>query len=176
EDNHEKFTKDAKYIWCDRRGIKEDEAPSEYVNEIYPSTNNPIVEKGVPCNAGRNTCCINWKGEMQSCNVMDMYKVDLTKKSVREAWEDIVKWSDEVPRIIECQNCIHRLNCRSCIAQHYGDTGEFGKPSPRICYKILHPEEAAAFEERYKIHVEKMKNDAEYQKQYLERLRKFSKR
>ena len=36
-----------------------------------------------------------------------------------------------------------------CPALHYGDMGEFGKVSPRFCFKKLYPEEAAASQARY---------------------------
>ncbi len=176
KDDHDKFAEDSKYIWCDKRGISEADIDAEPLTQIYPTTDNPVIEKGIPCNAGRNTCCITWKGDMQSCNVMDMYKVSLKNKSIADAWRELVAWADNVPRLTECQNCIHRLHCKQCIAQHYGDAGEFGKPSPRLCYKITHPKEAAEFEKQYDAHIKKMQTDPEYAKQYNERLQKMHKK
>ncbi len=175
KDDHDKFAEDSKYIWCDKRGVAETDIEAEPLTEIFPTTDNPVVERGIPCNAGRNTCCITWKGDMQTCNVMDMYKVSLKDTSVADAWRELVDWADNVPRLVECQNCIHRLHCKQCIAQHYGDAGEFGKPSPRLCYKVTHPKEAAEFEARYNEHMKRMQTDTEYAKQYIERVQKMFK-
>ncbi|MCR5637056.1 MAG: radical SAM protein [Clostridiales bacterium] len=176
KDEHDRFVEDSKYIWCDRRGISEADVKNEPLTEVFPTTDNPVVKKGITCGAGRNSCCITWKGDMQACNVMDMYKVSLKSTSVADAWRELVAWADNVPRLVECQNCIHRLHCRQCIAQHYGDTGEFGKPSPRLCYKVTHPKEAAEFEKRYDEHIKKLQTDPEYAKQYSERLQKIFKK
>jgi len=173
KDDSDKFTVDFKYIWCDKRKVNEADYSKIENYELYPSTNTPIVEKGIPCNAGRNTCCITWKGDMQICNVMDMYKVSLKNTNISNAWRELITWADNVPRLIECQNCIYRLKCKQCIAFHYGDTGEFGKPSPRLCYKVTHPKEAAEFKERYDTHMKRMQTDPEYAKKYSERLQKM---
>lgn len=149
--DHDEYLRVSKRIWCERKGIDYKDAGDVISpeNQIVPSTDNPVIEKGIPCNAGRNSCIINWKGEMQPCIMIEAHKEYPLEKGVKKSWENIVAWSDSVPQIVECQNCIHRLHCKKCIAAHYCDVGEFGKPSPRMCYKVLHPEEAAKFEAEY---------------------------
>ena len=76
----------------------------------------------------------NWRGEyggMEKC------------------WEMIVQWADNVPALAECVNCIFRYKCRRCVALHFGDMGEFGKVSPRFCFKVLYPEAAAKMQAEY---------------------------
>lgn len=118
----------------------EKEILAPLVNTISFGVPSPI---GMQCGAGRSTFTINWRGEMIPCNITDVYKVDLSSHSIREAWKKIVNYADNVPQIVECHDCIFQRRCRRCVFLHYGDTGTFGKPSPRICWKRKHPEQAA---------------------------------
>lgn len=109
-----------------------------------------IKPKGIMCNAARNSCTINWLGKMQPCVAFDAFSIDPHDVGgVKECWEQLVKWADEVPQLVECQQCIFRNRCHHCIARHYNDTHEFGKPSPRLCFKVQHPEEAAKLQAEY---------------------------
>ncbi len=115
---------------------------------IIPDDN--IHGKGITCNAGRNTCTINWEGKMKSCVTLDAFCIDPHDVGgIKECWNMLNKWTESVPMLIECQKCIFRYKCPHCIALHYNDTHEFGKVSPRLCFKIQHPEEAAKLQAEY---------------------------
>lgn len=109
----------------------------------------PVVEKGMTCAGGRCSCAITWRGAMQPCPVFGAVRVETEGKTMPDCWKELVALCDEVPRLVECTNCVHRPKCQSCMARHYNDTKQFGKPSPRLCFKCLHPEEANAIEERF---------------------------
>lgn len=104
------------------------------------NVNYPIKETGMRCGAGNNMFVINWKGEMMPCVTLDVFKVDTKTKSIAQCWKETVEWAENVPQIVECQKCKYRNQCHTCIVYHYYDTGEFGKPSPRICKKIQNSE------------------------------------
>lgn len=104
---------------------------------------------GIRCNAGRNTLVINWRGFMQPCTVLDAYQANVRGNDLRKCWTDMVKWADEQIVVPECYGCLFATKCVTCIAQHYNDTHDFSKPSPRLCWKRLHPEEAAAMEAEF---------------------------
>lgn len=104
---------------------------------------------GIRCNAGRNTLVINWRGFMQPCTVLNAYQVNVRGNDLRKCWTDMVKWADEQVVVPECYGCLFATKCVTCIAQHYNDTHDFSKPSPRLCWKRLHPKEAAAMEAEY---------------------------
>lgn len=91
---------------------------------------------GIRCNAGRNTLCITWQGEMKPCTVLDAYKVSVLNADFRQCWEDMVAWADSLCVVPECYACEYATKCVTCIAQHYNDTHDFSKPSPRLCWKI----------------------------------------
>lgn len=101
---------------------------------------------GIRCNAARNTLVINWQGNMQPCTVLDAYQANIRHAELRQCWLDMVRWADEQIVVPECYGCLFVTKCVSCIAQHYNDTHDFSKPSPRLCWKRLHPEESAAME------------------------------
>lgn len=98
---------------------------------------------GIHCNAARNTFIINWRGEMQPCTTLDAYKVSILDHDFRETWENMVKWADSLCVLPECYTCEYATKCVTCIAQHYNDTHDFSKPSPRLCWKMKHPEGAS---------------------------------
>lgn len=97
---------------------------------------------GITCNAGKNSCFIRYDGIMLPCNSFDAYTADTNEMSIRECFDVIKEWVNKLPRIKECQGCIHSVHCNSCVAAHYNDTHQLGVPSPAICFKVLEPEKA----------------------------------
>ena len=126
---------------------------------FYNSFAKPLYHKkvGLFCGAGRSGMFFNWHGFMVPCVNFDVYKVDPREIGFENAWKKIVEWADNVPLLEECEGCIFADKCRRCPAFHYGDMGEFGKVSPRFCFKELYPEEAAAAMAKY----EEMKANGE---------------
>ena len=104
---------------------------------------------GIRCNAARNTLVINWRGNMQPCTVLDAYQANIRNADLRKCWTEMVKWADEQIVVPECFGCLFITKCVTCIAQHYNDTHDFSKPSPRLCWKRLHPAEASAIEAEF---------------------------
>ncbi len=107
-------------------------------NEVVIPENIKIRQKGISCAACNSSCHINWRGEMTPCVTFDPVRFDVKNVPLKDAWERMKEWGKEIPEIIECQTCRYYLRCKHCIALHWGDTGEFGKVSPRLCYKIQH--------------------------------------
>ncbi len=144
----EKFAKVNKLILIDG-GKDEDHLNSlPSINKII-SVPRPQNQKGVLCGAAKDSCTINWRGMMQPCSCMTVYQKNPFIDGYEQTWRDMVEWTKNIPLIDECQICPHRHRCRDCVAEHYNDTGEFNKPSPRLCFRILHPEEAARIEADY---------------------------
>ncbi|MBR2732094.1 MAG: radical SAM protein, partial [Clostridia bacterium] len=124
----------------------------EFEKGYFSSFSDPIPsesKQGLSCNAGRCSFTVNWKGEMKSCANFDLFTVDPRKTGMQAAWEQLVAWADQVPILEECETCIFQQKCRRCVAIHYGDMGEFGKVSPRFCFKKLYPEQAAKMQAKY---------------------------
>lgn len=107
---------------------------------------------GITCNAGKNSCFIRYDGMMFPCNSFDAFGVDTKENSIEHCFNSVKDWANKLPRIKECQGCIHSIHCNSCVAAHYNDTKRFGVPSPNICFKILEPEKAKAEQEFFDKH------------------------
>lgn len=149
-EDEERFNQIAKKIQCRRFNITEEEFDDNRskLTEIDPS--KPILTKGIGCNAGHNSCTVNWQGKMKPCIALDAFALDPRENGgVEKCWHEITEWVSNLPRIIECQTCIFYNRCKHCTAFHYGDTHEFGKVSPRLCFKKTHPEEAARLQAEY---------------------------
>ncbi len=124
---------------------------NEFEKSYFSSFSQPVPasEPGLQCNAGRCSYTVNWMGKMKPCANFDIYQVDPRDIGFEESWNKLVEWADSIPLLNDCENCIFQTKCRRCAALHYGDMGEFGKVSPRFCFKKLYPEEAAASQARY---------------------------
>ncbi len=142
------FERISKQLYFQEHQTTEQEYLQRPVAAITP-VQQPVIEKGIPCTAGRNACYIDYRGVMTPCVIFDAISVDTAGKTIRECWQQLVAACDEVPRLVECTNCLHRTKCKTCIAAHYNDTKQFGKPSPRLCYKLKYPEKAREIEERF---------------------------
>ena len=123
---------------------------NKYMDYEFPTLPDEPKRNGMTCNSARNYCAINWQGLMKPCVSFDAFTIDpRTNGGFKESWDKLCAWGKQVPLITECQLCIFRNECRHCIAIHYNDTHEFGKVSPRLCFKIQHPEEAAKLQAEY---------------------------
>lgn len=126
-----------------RRMNKKEEANAP--KPIPPKTNI----KGIACSAGRCSAFINHQGLMHICVGFQEIGVSTFEHSLNECWREIVQAADQIPNIEECNGCIHASRCIHCFGAHYYDTGNFTTPSPKLCFKALHPDEAARLEAYY---------------------------
>lgn len=94
-----------------------------------------VIAKGFLCGGGRNSCHINWQGEMQTCPAFGVLKTYPLRDGFRSAWESLVNQVDQVEALVECQMCEYAAECCTCASMHYSDTKEFGKVSPKLCIK-----------------------------------------
>lgn len=150
----EVFTEIARQVETEDTGhtmeeIREREI-SAIAGQLEKIKNIPVQTKGFLCSAALNACNIDWEGYMVPCIGLDAYREDPRKIGFAECWQKMTAWAIDVPTIIECQKCIYKLKCSSCAAVHYSDTGELGKVSPRLCWKLQHPEEVAEINAKLK--------------------------
>lgn len=151
------FDKIAFRYFSSQMNMSFDEYEKAYLySYVEPQSSNM---PGLTCNAGRCGFDINWKGYVRPCANFDFIQFDPRKLGFRKCWKKLVEWADQVPILEECEECIFQAKCRRCAALHYGDMGEFGKVSPRFCFKVLHPIEAATAQAEYnRMHSKKQRN------------------
>ena len=135
-------------IYADKHAFDDENIAARKKEKVFFSQ-LPVVEKGIPCGAGRRSFAINYRGEMIPCVSLDFISIPTEGRDLGDCWRQLTAACDEVPRLTECVNCIFKTHCKSCIALHYNDVKRFGVPSPRLCYKKLHPERAAELEAKY---------------------------
>ncbi|MBQ8078262.1 MAG: radical SAM protein [Eubacterium sp.] len=123
----------------------------EFEKNYYSSFDKPLksTEPGLQCNAGKCSFTVDWHGMIKPCANFDDFTFDPHKIGFAECWQKLNEWADSIPLLEECETCIFQQKCRRCAALHYGDMGEFGKVSPRFCFKKLYPKEAAAAQAKY---------------------------
>ena len=122
-----------------------------YSNYLFPEIDGIVIrKKGLVCSSTKNRCSISWRGTMRPCVTFEPFNLDpRIHGGIKECWEKMIAWGDNVPLLEKCQACLFRYQCTQCVAMHYNDTHEFGKPSPRLCFKVQHPEEAAKLQAEY---------------------------
>lgn len=143
--DHDHFERIMHQISSERTGKPIEEVIIQYSDATDYCEVPQVISKhksGMPCSAGRNSCHIDWEGKMTPCVAFNAFSEDPREIGFKECWQKMVEWCDQVPVLEECVTCPFKFKCNRCIAIHYNDTGEFGKPSPRLCWKRLHPDEA----------------------------------
>ena len=135
--------------WMQKRGISPDQPLPK--RRISPLPVDPNA-KGIKCNAGKNACFIRHDGKMLGCNLLDAFAVDTHNRPLTECFQELNSWAKQLPRIKECEGCIHAFHCTTCVAAHYADTKQIGVPSPKLCFKVLHPEKAKLEQEFFDKH------------------------
>ena len=89
------------------------------------------------CQAASSSYWITWQGEMMPCVTLSMIKEYPLEIGLKEAWDRIVKRTDESIRFPdECVECVMRDVCFACPGYFYAETGDAGKLAPSICKYI----------------------------------------
>lgn len=94
-----------------------------------------VVKKGMLCGAGKNVFQIDWQGRMQLCTVCEFINLFPLRDGLKNCWNKLTQFAQNIPQIEECQTCEYRVYCKQCIGLHYADMQEFGVISPRLCWK-----------------------------------------
>ena len=135
--------------WKQQQGMTPDQPiPKRRVTPITPNPN----AQGIKCNAGKNSCFIRHDGKMLGCNLLSAFEVDTHDRPLTECFRELNSWAKQLPRIKECEGCIHAIHCSTCVAAHYADTKQIGVPSPKLCFKVLQPEKAKQEQEFFDKH------------------------
>lgn len=91
----------------------------------------------IRCRAGTSTFWITWDGYMTPCGMMPEPKVDMTKKSFAEAWEETVTVSSGLHTSTVCEKCQNQQMCHSCAAIAYAETGTTSGIPTYLC-EMMH--------------------------------------
>ncbi len=99
---------------------KKGEEFGSYLEDAYQyliQPTHPVLEGcGLTCRAGKSSCWVNWKGELKACVDLEEPSFDLTKTSVKEAWEQLKEAVTHLPLHTECKDCKLKPFCDVCYA------------------------------------------------------------
>ncbi len=121
---------------------KFDEKINSLSQRVLPNESREGLEikrKGnkLNCQAASSSYWITWKGEMLPCVSIPTIKEYPLQIGLKEAWERIVKRTDEAVRFPdECVNCSMRDVCFACPGYFLAETGDTNKLAPNICKYI----------------------------------------
>ncbi len=88
------------------------------------------------CLAGRSSYWVDWQGNLSGCGMMDIPKVSLIDKSFKDAWKEIVDWTEDFRYSPICANCVNRGLCFSCASMVHNETGNFMDRPVYLCEKV----------------------------------------
>lgn len=72
---------------------------------------------GIPCSSGRDTCHINWKGEMQPCIPFHTITRSIKEHGFEGAWNWIMNTMTSYQPPHECLECRMKEKCSACAAE-----------------------------------------------------------
>lgn len=116
--------------------------------ENLPPPGGPCKEgivHGLECGGGRSGFSINWRGEMNPCDNLDMVKVYPLRDGFENAWRAIKQAVSEWPRPMVCQDCPYASVCEQCagILLQYSPPGIC---SPALCERTKRFVQQGAFQ------------------------------
>lgn len=95
------------------------------------AASKPAREMG--CLAGRCSYWVDWQGNLSGCGMFDYPQFSLNENSLKEAWNKIVDWTNEIRYSPVCANCVNRTVCHSCAAMVHNETGDFNSRPIYLC-------------------------------------------
>jgi len=91
-----------------------------YVNDSYYYLTHPIHPElegcGLTCRAGKSSCWVNWRGQLQACVDLSEPAFNLREMTVAEAWEKLKEAVSHFPIHTECKDCKLKPFCDVCYA------------------------------------------------------------
>lgn len=100
---------------------------------LSEAASKPPREMG--CLSGRCSYWVDWQGNLSGCGMMDIPKISLKDHTLKEAWKEVVEWTEQLRYSPVCANCVNRSVCFSCAAMVYNETGSFEKRPVYLCEK-----------------------------------------
>lgn len=77
----------------------------------------------IRCRAGRASFWITWDEWLTPCGMMTEPRIELKGKNFSDAWEELVKTSEELKLSGVCTKCPNQKLCHSCAAMAEAETG-----------------------------------------------------
>lgn len=93
---------------------------------------NKVSQEGVRCGAGRSSFSVGWRGGMRPCNTFPCEPQSVIELGFAEAWKKTNETANHFKRPAECEGCVYREACKSCVAEH-ASGAPVGQANPAVC-------------------------------------------
>ena len=129
-----------------------EEAYKKYLKNVLDGYVEPLgldegcvdpVDGKVRCRAGRASFWITWDGYLTPCGMMPEPKMDLKEQGFKEAWDVLVKETEQIRTSGVCDECPNRDVCHPCMAISYAETGFTNGIPIYMCEVMKHTKEIA---------------------------------
>ena len=90
----------------------------------------------IQCRAGNASFWITWDGLVTPCGMMPKPEVDLTGRSFRQVWQELVDISQKLELSGVCKKCQNRELCHSCAAMALAETGDTAGIPKYLCEMV----------------------------------------
>lgn len=123
---------------------------------LYDECSDPAQEGSeMLCRAGKTTCWINYKGEMNACGLFSNGDCSVTELGYKACWEKIRENTAAIKTPAKCVGCRYKKLCPTCAAVCKCETGYTHKAPDYVC------ELSQATAKYLKLFGEKAKNETE---------------
>lgn len=90
----------------------------------------------IRCRAGKASFWITWDGWLTPCGMMPEPKIDLTGRAFSEAWQQLVRVSEQLTLSGVCTKCPNQQLCHSCAAMAMAETGSAAGIPRYLCEMV----------------------------------------
>lgn len=91
------------------------------------------TDGSIRCRAGKAAFWITWDGFITPCGMMPEPKIDLSRKSFADCWNELAEVSAALTLSGVCTQCPNRDMCHSCAAMAMAETGSASGIPTYLC-------------------------------------------
>lgn len=95
------------------------------IDSIVEQSDQIHENSAFSCSAGHCSFWVTWDGRMTPCGMMADPVVDIFNEEFNDAWEELKKACDSIPKAINCDHCESRAYCIKCPAKLKLETGTY---------------------------------------------------
>lgn len=97
---------------------------------------NPEDRASLFCDAGLNTYCVLWNGDMVACMIDDDPARPIGRplaEGFQAAWDKLLAFRDNKPLPDECKTCPVFAECGCCAVRHRLESGAYDQQARYVC-------------------------------------------
>ncbi|MBQ8619667.1 MAG: radical SAM protein [Clostridia bacterium] len=101
--------------------------------QITPQIYTAYGYNHIDCKSGKCTFWVDWRGSISGCGMHNQLAYDLHEVSFKDAWQRIVKDTENIRISEKCKFCKYRSICPVCPAACFCETGKMDGTPEYLC-------------------------------------------